>query len=247
MRQPVLPTLGKTFRPVRRKNLAAEKKSGPLLNLVFWRHFGWWKFCYLCLCVLEKSNIIFICPELERLRGEKQIFKKMGPFSALSSQNRPNFGCSFVWLYFFRPFLNYEAKQPASWQHWWRPCAHGELTKKRCWFRWLLLAQPQIRAVGKVGWLAQAIMAMVGHEGNGMYCLPVYSCWASLWMVTKFYQPSPLLISANVLKVKLSFVCGNFVGDLTVLTTFKLGKYSELVCHHEFFIGLSWLTFTCRS
>jgi hypothetical protein len=26
------------------------------------------------------------------------------------------------------------------------------------------------------------------------------------------------------LKVKLSFVCGNFVGDLKVLTTFKQGK-----------------------
>ncbi len=57
--------------------------------------------------------------------------------------------------------------------------------------------------------------------------------------MTKFYQPSPLLISANVLKVKLSFVCGNFVGDLTVLTTFKQGKYLELVCRHEFF----YLTF----
>jgi hypothetical protein len=35
MWQPVLPTLGKTFRQVQRKNLAAEKKSGPLLNLFF--------------------------------------------------------------------------------------------------------------------------------------------------------------------------------------------------------------------
>jgi hypothetical protein len=25
-----------------------RKKFGSLLNLNFWRHLGWWKFCYLC-------------------------------------------------------------------------------------------------------------------------------------------------------------------------------------------------------
>ncbi len=43
-----------------------------------------------------KQNISLICTELERIRGEKLIFKKFGPFSALSVQNRPKFCCSFV-------------------------------------------------------------------------------------------------------------------------------------------------------
>ncbi len=44
----VLPVLGKTFRPVRRKNSAAKKKNptiyGTVLNLTFWRYLGSWKF-----------------------------------------------------------------------------------------------------------------------------------------------------------------------------------------------------------
>ncbi len=60
----VLPTLGKTFRPVRRKNSASKKKICPLLNLTFWRYLAW-----------------------------ELIFKKFGPFSTpfctKSGQIRP--------------------------------------------------------------------------------------------------------------------------------------------------------------
>jgi hypothetical protein len=51
---PVLPTLGNTFRPVRRKNSAL---------LLKWLFEGCWKFCYLCLSFWEKYNISLICTE----------------------------------------------------------------------------------------------------------------------------------------------------------------------------------------
>ncbi len=76
-----------------------RKKFGPLINLTFWRHLGWVK-------ILLFVSSALICTELERIRGEKQIFKNLGPFSAFSKQNRQKFGRSFVRpLYFlFGPF-----------------------------------------------------------------------------------------------------------------------------------------------
>ncbi len=113
----VLPTRGKPFRPV----LLLRKKSGPLLKLTFWKHLGRWKFCYVCLCACEKYNISLICTELEKIRGEKLIFKKFGPFRPClyrtkSAKIRPQL-CPAA-LLFIRPFLSYAAQQSASWQHW---------------------------------------------------------------------------------------------------------------------------------
>ena len=86
----VLPTLDKPFRQSSGKIRPLRKKSGPQLNLTFWRHLGRWKFCYLCLYAWKKYNISLICcTELERISGKKQSFKKFGHFSALSVQNRP--------------------------------------------------------------------------------------------------------------------------------------------------------------
>jgi hypothetical protein len=44
---------------------------------------------------VKSTDISLICTELDRIRGEKLIFKKFGPFSALSVQNRPKLDGSF--------------------------------------------------------------------------------------------------------------------------------------------------------
>ncbi len=79
----MLPIPGKPFWPVWRKNSAAEKKIRPLSKFDLCRLLVRLKFCYLCLRAWEKCNISLICTKLERTRGEKLIFKKCGPFSAL--------------------------------------------------------------------------------------------------------------------------------------------------------------------
>jgi hypothetical protein len=53
----LLPTLGRLFWPVRRKNSAAEGKIGPLAFFSFSRRFLPLKKSYLCLLQYEKYNI----------------------------------------------------------------------------------------------------------------------------------------------------------------------------------------------
>ncbi len=50
------------------------------------------------------------------MRVVKQTFPKIGPFSTISVQNRPEFGRSAS----IRPLLSYAAEQSASWQ--WQQC-----------------------------------------------------------------------------------------------------------------------------
>ncbi len=73
---------GGKIRPLR-------KKSGPT-KFDFLKHLGWWKFCYLCLRAWEKYNISLICTKLERIRGEKLIFKNLGPFSSFCTKLAKN-------------------------------------------------------------------------------------------------------------------------------------------------------------
>ncbi len=75
-----------------------RKKSGPLLNLTFWRRLSWWmmKILLSVSTCLGKYNISVICTELERVRGEKLIFKKFGSFQPFLYLIVPKFGRSFV-------------------------------------------------------------------------------------------------------------------------------------------------------
>ncbi len=105
----MLPTLGITFRPVLRKKSAAEKKIRSLSNIYYLMAFGHKK-KFICVYVPEKSMAClwfsYCRITVERITGGKLNFEKFGPFSALSVQNRPKFGRSFVRpLYFsFGPF-----------------------------------------------------------------------------------------------------------------------------------------------
>jgi hypothetical protein len=95
-RETVLPILGRTFQPVRRKNSATEKKSGQLLTLTGRP----WVQGIKCLGVIQ------------RIRGENQIVKRFGSFSAFPVQNRPNSAADLPdQSTFFRPLINYAAEQ----------------------------------------------------------------------------------------------------------------------------------------
>ena len=77
----VLPTLDKPFRQSSGKIRPLRKKSGPQLNLTFWRHLGRWKFCYLCLYAWKKYNISLICcTELERISGKNKVLRSSATF-----------------------------------------------------------------------------------------------------------------------------------------------------------------------
>ncbi len=71
--QSVLPILGKTFRPVQRKNSAAEKKIRPPNKFDCLKAFGADKDFVICVKWLGKYDISLICTELERKSGGKQI------------------------------------------------------------------------------------------------------------------------------------------------------------------------------
>jgi hypothetical protein len=63
------------------------KKIRTLFNLTYFlKAFGRLKICFLCLRALGKVSHILICTELDRIRGEKTIFKKFSPLFALSVQ-----------------------------------------------------------------------------------------------------------------------------------------------------------------
>ncbi len=53
---PVLPTLGKTFRPVRRKNSAAKKKNLPPTKFDFLKAFGLMKILYFWIFLWYAQN-----------------------------------------------------------------------------------------------------------------------------------------------------------------------------------------------
>ncbi len=93
----MLPTLGKTFRPVRRKNSAAEKIIRSPTKFDFLMAFGRIKILFLWLRAWEKYNISLICTEFHRKnKRRKTIFSEVDPFCALSVQTRPKFVRSFV-------------------------------------------------------------------------------------------------------------------------------------------------------
>ncbi len=77
----VLQSLGRTFRPVLGKIRPLRKKSGPLNYLNFWRHLDLRKKLSVSLCV-AKVSYFFDFPELQKIRGRKQSFKKFNPGSA---------------------------------------------------------------------------------------------------------------------------------------------------------------------
>jgi hypothetical protein len=59
----VLPTLCRTFRPIQKKNLAAEeKKIGPPSNFPFLKEFMAEEKHYFCLCEWENNNISWTLP-----------------------------------------------------------------------------------------------------------------------------------------------------------------------------------------
>ncbi len=126
----VLPTLDEPTEKFR----SLRKYSGHLLNLTLWRYLGRWKFCYLCLRAWEKCDIYLIYTKLERIRGEKQIFKKFAHFRPFLCKIGQNLTAALSYRStFFRPFLSYVAELSASWQHcarWGRSarCRRGRLS-----------------------------------------------------------------------------------------------------------------------
>jgi hypothetical protein len=85
-----------------------KKKSDSLLNLTFLKAFGliYDEILLSVSTCLGKYNNSLICTELERVRGEKLIFKKFRTFSALSAPNRPKIRPQFcpAALLFIGPF-----------------------------------------------------------------------------------------------------------------------------------------------
>jgi hypothetical protein len=73
------------------KNSAAEKKNRPLLNLTFWRHLGWWKFCYFRLRAWEK----YILGNSAPLRP---FLYKIGLNSAAVLSGRSTFYSALFWV-----------------------------------------------------------------------------------------------------------------------------------------------------
>ncbi len=97
----MLKTPGSTFRPVQRKNSAAERKKISPRNFHFLKASGLKK-KYLCLCNWEKYNFSWTFQESERIRRGKQTYLKFDPISAVSVQNLPKFGWRFLRpLHFF--------------------------------------------------------------------------------------------------------------------------------------------------
>ncbi len=92
----VLPTLGKTFRPLRRKN--SRKNSGSLVILLFWRHLGFRKNC-LCLCEWSKPAIVrpHICPATPLFVARVKLCgQTIGQLAILSDGVRT--ACTVFWL-----------------------------------------------------------------------------------------------------------------------------------------------------
>ncbi len=131
------------------------KKFGPLLNLTFWRHLGWWMMKILLSVPTcpGKYNISLICTELERVRGEKLNFKKFGPFSAISVLNWPKFGRSFVrpFYFLFGPF-------------------------------WVML--PNNRPVGKTHHIGEDFDPKVIH-GSAIGCEPLIYCFIEKVLIVR--------------------------------------------------------------
>ncbi len=109
---------------------------------------GWWKFCYLCLRGWEKYNISWNVTELERIRGEKLIFKKFGPFSALSVQNRPKFGPVFTAVVLYAVCCLSWIKELKAWRKILKIGLKENLSSFICHSRWKFMWQRELYFLG---------------------------------------------------------------------------------------------------
>ena len=140
----VLPTLGEKF--------GRWEKNRPLLNLTFWRHLGWWKFCYFRLRAWEK----YILGNSAPLRP---FLYKIGLNSAAVLFGRSTFYSALFWVILYGRTIGQLATATLHWVHY--SCTHWP--------------QPQVVSLPTESTLIQIFSPQLSTEVFSLFFLVPYA------------------------------------------------------------------------